>query len=113
MDNSNKLDLSSKIMQFISSNNFKDVRTYYDEKKGLATITGEKDGIQYTTTMKEEKYGCIKTDTQFICDMDKSQKKEQVKSLLKQGFTQNQIANMLKISQSSVSKYKNEQDDID
>lgn len=107
MSNENNLELSSKMLDFVHANNFEDVKISSDEAKGIATITGKKDGIQYTTTMKMEPYGCVQTSAQFQSNMDKNQKIEQIKSLLKQGYTQNEIATMLGISQSLVSKYKN------
>lgn len=108
----NKLIKSSRSIlesmdNFIKCTELKDVKTVFDSKKGTATISGCRDGVQYTTTMKKQKNGVVKTESMFGTNLGKSALTEQIKELKSQGYKQREIADMLGISQSSVSKYLN------
>lgn len=107
MSDKNNLEIGSKMIEFVNANNLKNVKMKVDQAKGTAIITGEKDMFIYSTTIKKEPHGYIKTNTEFPSNMTKEEKIEQIKSLLNKGYTQNQIADILGISQALVSKYKN------
>ena len=62
------------------------------------------DGFQYTTTLTKHMNGVVQTTTQFATNLGKEALISQIKALRKQGYKQ-QIADMLKISQATVSKY--------
>lgn len=64
-----------------------------------------KDGIQYTTTLTKQLHGVIKTTSQFSVNLGKEALTNQIKDLRKQGYKQREIADMLKVSQATVSKY--------
>lgn len=49
--------------------------------------------------------GVVQTTTQFATNLGKEALISQIKALRKQGYKQQQIADMLKISQATVSKY--------
>ena len=49
--------------------------------------------------------GVVQTTTQFATNLGKEALTSQIKDLRKQGYKQQQIADMLKISQATVSKY--------
>lgn len=100
--------LGNTFILFLNSNNycnFDDVKYSCDQKKGIATISGISNGARCTTTIKLEENGIIQTNSSFDMNISKSNLIEQVKSLYRQGYKQRQIADMLNISQSTVSKY--------
>lgn len=82
-----------------------DVKTTFDSKTGIASVIGNKDGFQYTTTLTKHMNGVVQTTTQFATNLGKEALISQIKALRKQGYKQQQIADMLKISQATVSKY--------
>lgn len=95
-----------KINNFIDNIGLDNVITKYDSKNGIASISGSKDGIQYTTVMTRQNNGIINTSSQFETNLGKKVLIEQIQSLRKQGFKQREVAEMLGISQSLVSKYQ-------
>lgn len=90
---------------FIIQTGMENVKTSINTKTGTASITGTKDGYQYTTTVKREKNGIINTHASFEINLGKEALVFQVKQLIKQGYRQREVADMLGISQSLVSKY--------
>lgn len=82
-----------------------DVKTSFNSKTGTASVTGNRNGIQYTTTLKKQQNGITQTSSQFNINISKDALKNQIKDLNKQGFKQQQIADMLNISQPTVSNY--------
>lgn len=90
---------------FVNQTGLKNVKTSYNTKTGTACITGTKDGYQYTTTMQKERYGVVQTQSRFESNLGKDALVSQVQSLRRQGYRQQEIADMLGISQASVSKY--------
>lgn len=105
-DNDKNNLMPSLMNNFIDSySNFEDLKYSFDNKKGVGTISGFLDGAKCTTTIKLEKNGFVQTNSRFDTDISKSDLIEQVKSLYSQGYKQRQIAEMLNISQSTVSKY--------
>ena len=82
---------------FISQTGLKNVKTSIN--------TGSRDGYQYTTTVKREKHGVVQTQASFETNLGKEALISQVKQLLKEGYRQREVADMLGISQSLVSKY--------
>ena len=107
----NKLQKKEQISGFQALENFvnqtglENVKTTYNTKTGTACIVGNKDGYQYTTTMQKEVHGVVQTQSRFESNLGKEALVSQVKSLLKQGYKQREVADMLGISQSLVSKY--------
>ena len=90
---------------FISQTGLENVKTSINTKTGTASITGSKDGYQYTTTVNREKHGVVQTQASFETNLGKGALISQVKQLLKEGYRQREVADMLGISQSLVSKY--------
>ena len=82
-----------------------EVKTYYNAKTGTASVTGHRDGIQYTTTLSKHSEGVIKTDSMFSLNMGREALGMQIKKLKKEGYKQSEIAAMLGISQPTVSNY--------
>ena len=93
------------INNFVSNTGLNDVKTTFDSKTGIASVIGNKDGFQYTTTLTKHMNGVVQTTTQFATNLGKEALISQIKALRKQGYKQQQIADMLKISQATVSKY--------
>lgn len=96
-----------KVKSFISQTGLEDVKSVFDSKKGNATITGVKDGLQYTTTVQMQNNGIIQTNSQFSTNLGSEALGGQIMQLRAQNFTQCQVADMLGISQAAVSKYEN------
>ena len=95
----------SAINEVISNIGLNDVKTSFNSKTGTASVTGNRNGIQYTTTLKRQQHGVIQTNSQFDTNIGKDALAAQVKELRKQGYKQQQIADMLNISQSTVHNY--------
>lgn len=93
------------ISNLVSNIGLNDVKTNFNSKAGIASVTGNKDGIQYTTTLTKQLYGVVQTTSQFATNLGKDALVAQSKDLSKQGYKQQQIADMLNISQATVSKY--------
>lgn len=95
----------SAINEVISNIGLDDVKTSFNSKTGTASVTGNRNGIQYTTTLKRQQHGVIQTNSQFDTNVGKDALITQVKELYKQGYKQQQIADMLNISQTTVHNY--------
>lgn len=95
----------SAINEVISNIGLDDVKTSFDSKTGTASVTGNRNGIQYTTTLKRQQHGAIQTNSQFDTNVGKEALITQVKELYRQGYKQQQIADMLNISQTTVHNY--------
>jgi CRP-like cAMP-binding protein len=91
--------------RFIQDSGLQDVKTRMDSRKGTAIIAGSRDGIQYTTTVQRNKYGATRTVSQYDTNIGRDAMIEQVKELRRQRYTQQEIADMLGISQATVSIY--------
>lgn len=91
----------------VSNTGLNDVKTTFDSKTGIASVSGEKDGHQYTTTLTRHKNGVTRLSTQFDTNLDKEELILQIKELRKKGYKQQEIADILKISQATVSRYLN------
>ena len=98
-------NILTAINNLISDVGLNDVKTNFDSKTGIASIIGNKDGFQYTTTVTKHMNGIVQTTTKFATNLGKEALISQIKDLRKQGYKQQQIADMLKISQATVSKY--------
>ena len=90
---------------FISQTGLENVKTVINTKAGTASITGSRGGYQYTTTDKREEHGVIQRHSSFEANLGKEALVSQIKQLLKDGYKQREVADMLGISQSLVSKY--------
>lgn len=93
------------VNEFINQTGLNDTRMTINSKTGTVSITGRKDGYQYTTTMQQEKHGSIVRNSSFEVNVGKEALIEQIKELRSEGYKQLEIAEMLGISQSLVSKY--------
>lgn len=98
-------NILDEINKFVSNTGLINVKTTFNSKTGIASISGNKDGFQYTTTLSKHKNGIVKTTTEFVINVGKDGLISQIKALRKQGYKQQQIADMLNISQATVSKY--------
>lgn len=100
-----QISVLQSLENFITQTGLENVKTEVNTKTGTASITGSKDGYQYTTTMKREKHGVVQTQATFESNLGKEALISQVKQLLREGHKQREVANMLGISQSLVSQY--------
>lgn len=100
-------NIITTVANFISKIDLDNVVTKFDGKSGIASITGNKNGIQYTTTMTRHDYGIVETRTKFPTNLAKDALTSQIIALKNQGFKQTEIAEMLNISQPTVSKHLN------
>lgn len=99
-------NILSVMSELVNGIGLENVKTSFNSKTGTASITGIRDGIQYTTTLKTQKNGIIQTSSQFdVENISKKALKMQIKDLKKQGYKQREIAEMLGISQPTVSNY--------
>ncbi|MFB2517509.1 helix-turn-helix domain-containing protein [Lysinibacillus sp. OTC-L20] len=80
-----------------------DAKLTIDNSKGIATLSGKKDGHFYSVTIEQSELGQSKTETIYKELGNKYEYKEEVQRLRKQGLKQKDIALRLGISQSSVS----------
>lgn len=101
----NQNDILHAIHEFVANTGLDNVKTVFNSKTGTASITGSQGGIQYTTTLQRQQNGVIETNSQFRNNLGKEALISQVKELVAQGYKQTQIADMLGISQSLVSRY--------
>lgn len=95
----------SVLGKFVKDTGLQDVRTKLDSRTGTATITGNRDGMQYTTTIQHNRCGATKTISQYDTSVGRGAMIEQVKELHRQGYRQTEIADMLGVSQGTVSNY--------
>ena len=93
------------VREFVDLTGLDDTKMMINSKTGTVSITGRKNGYQYTTTMQQEKHGQIVKNSSFEINVGKDALIEQIKELRRQGYKQLEIADMLGISQSLVSKY--------
>lgn len=98
-------NLLNAINELVGSLSLVDVKTQYNSKTGTASITGHSNGIQYTTTLSAQSEGIIQTNSMFNKNMGKDALENQIKKLKAEGFKQTEIAEMLGISQPTVSNY--------
>lgn len=88
------------------ANQLIDTKTSIDEVKGIATISGKRDGKYLSFIIKQIDYDEIQLDASDKFKR-KSEYKEEIKRLYKIGFTQKEIAYRLNMSQSFVSRLLN------
>lgn len=93
------------VKEFIEQTGLSDVKMTLNSKTGTVSITGRKDGYQYTTVMQQEKKGKIVKNATFEVNVGKELLIEQIKGLRREGYKQSEIADMLGVSQPLVSKY--------
>lgn len=98
-------NILTAINNLVSDVGLNDVKTNFDSKTGIASVIGNKDGFQYTTTLTKHLHGVMQATTKFATNLGKEALISQIADLRKQGYKQQQIADMLKISQATVSKY--------
>ena len=88
------------------ANQLLDTKTTIDEIKGIATISGKKDGKYLSFVIEQRDYDEIQFESADNFKR-KSDYKEEVKRLYKNGFKQKEIASRLNMSQSFVSRLLN------
>lgn len=88
------------------ANQLLDTKTTIDETKGIATISGKKDGKYLSFVIEQRDYDEIQFESVDNFKR-KSDYKEEVKRLYKNGFKQKEIASRLNMSQSFVSRLLN------
>lgn len=76
-------------------------------KHNKATVTGDKNGVRVRTELTKYDNGIVEERSMFKNDNKKSERKEDVMRLLKAGATQNEVAEKTGLSQSTISKWKN------
>lgn len=79
------------ISDFVINVGLDNVKTSINTKTGVASITGNKDGIQYTTTLTNCSSGVVQTTSKFVINASKEVLIFQVKELKRQGFTQTEM----------------------
>jgi len=87
---------------------WEDVQTSTDETRGFATISGKKDGMRLSLTIDKSELGETRTQSAYTDLPRKSDCKDEVHRLRRQGLKQREIALRLGISQSLVSKLLND-----
>ena len=93
------------LMSFIDNAGLENPRYEIDEEKGTAVISGDRDGNRYSIRAQRQELGYTQVMSQFDLSQGRDAIISQVKALYKQGWTQQQIATALKISQPTVSAY--------
>ena len=88
------------------ANQLIDTKTTIDEIKGIATISGKKDGKYLSFIIEQRDYDEIQLESVDKFKR-KSDYKEEIKRLHKNGFKQKEIAARLNMSQSFVSRLLN------
>ena len=83
-----------------------DTKTTVDEVKRIATISGRKDGKYLSFIIEQHDYNEIQLKSTDKLKR-KSEYKEEIKRLYKNGFKQKEIASRLNMSQSFVSRLLN------
>ena len=84
-------NILTAINSLIADVGLNDVKTTFDSKTGIASVIGNKDGFQYTTTLTKHMNGVVQTTTQFATNLGKEALISQIKALRKQGYKQQQI----------------------
>lgn len=93
------------VKEFIDQTGLDDTKMTLNSKTGTVSITGRRNGYQFTTVMQQEKQGNIMRNSTFAVNVGKEALIEQIKDLRREGYKQSEIADMLGVSQSLVSKY--------
>ena len=88
------------------ANQLLDTKTTIDEVKGIATISGKREGKYLSIIIEQRDYDEIPLECKDKFKR-KSDYKEEVKRLHKNGFKQKEIASRLNMSQSLVSRLLN------
>ena len=100
----NSDDLYNTIISQIKDDSVTEVTYKINKKKGIMSISGKGDNGAFRAT--KELYGnsgSIQSTSLFNTDIDREEKKRIVHEMYKNGYKQQQIADMLGISQSQVS----------
>ena len=106
METLNRVDDPLTLLsQLASSLNLENVNMRTNSKTGTATVTGSRDGMQFTTTIQRNSYGVTQSTSRYVTNMGRDALIQQARELRRQGYKQTEIADMLGISQASVSKY--------
>lgn len=100
-----KNNLQKQKIVSVKETSLDSVEIRIDNKKMTKRLIISQDGHRYTMTEKQGNLGVVQTRTSFKVSQNKEEKIFQVRQLSQEGYKQNEIADMLGVSQSSVSKY--------
>ena len=108
MDNESPTERTIPLKYFTIelANQLIDTKTSIDEVKGIATISGKRDGKYLSFVIEQRDYDEIQIDASDNFKR-KSDYKEEIKRLHKIGLKQKEIAARLNMSQSFVSRLLN------
>ena len=108
MDNESPSERTIPLKYFTMklANQLIDTKTSIDESKGIATISGKRDGKYLSFVIEQRDYDELQLDSSDTFKR-KSDYKEEIKRLHKIGFKQKEIALRLNMSQSFVSRLLN------
>lgn len=108
------------IKDYIDKTELEEVNVSSNSKTNTVCISGFKGGYEYTTTLKREQgyrvagkensyhlKKCLKNDSDihFSQNIAREVTRTQIRELLNDGYRQREVAEMLGVSQSLVSKY--------
>ena len=92
------------INEQVNDDSIEEITYKINKKKGIINITGKKsDEVFSATKTLFDDCGIIQVASEFKANMSKSDRIEHVKKMRKKGFKQQEIANMIGISQAQVS----------
>ena len=108
MDNESPSERTIPLKYFTMklANQLIDTKTSIDEVKGIATISGKRDGKYLSFVIEQRDYDELQLDSSDTFKR-KSDYKEEIKRLHKIGLKQKEIALRLNMSQSFVSRLLN------
>ena len=108
MDNESPSERTIPLKYFTMklANQLIDTKTSIDESKGIATISGKRDGKYLSFVIEQRDYDELQLDSSDTFKR-KSDYKEEIKRLHKIGLKQKEIALRLNMSQSFVSRLLN------
>ncbi len=97
------MDMLKTLSGIIKELGLNNTTATYDNRAGTASVSGTRNGMRITATVSRD--GDLDDHNKKYATIGRSAAIEQVKELRKQGHTQVDIADMLGISQSTVSNY--------
>lgn len=104
MSNQSTDNVLNLINEQINDNSIEEVTYKVNKKKGIINISGKKNDIVFSATKNLfDNNGIMQITSKFNKDISKNEKVKYIKDLSKKGLRQQEIANMLGISQAYVS----------
>ncbi len=100
--------LLDTIKSQVTDNDVTEVSYKIDKKKGIMSISGKKNDESFRATQRfYNGNGMVQTAARFNANMSRSERADVVKQLRREGYKQQEIADMLGISQAQVSNILN------